>query len=175
MVLVADCGRGFTSGEAQDLRRSTRVIKLVCASSMFFRSMCVYGLALTLAGCSGASLPPLANGAVTEPSGAAAGSSVASPPAKGAGAPASPGASVHAGNHDDGFIRRFRAASVVLYRTETGHEGQRVPTSFLSLPIRVNRRSADGSRFELMTVEGSRWIAFADVAGAPSSGRSNQR
>jgi hypothetical protein len=112
---------------------------------------------------------------MTEPSGIAADAGGAPSSARGAGAPVSPETSARAAGHDNDVVRQFRAASVVLYRTETGYEGQRVPTSSLFLPIRVDRKSADGSRFELITVDGSRWIAFADVAGASFSAQSNQR
>lgn len=75
-----------------------------------------------------------------------------------------PAAPAHAASASSGdLVTRFRTGSVVLYLSETGHEGQRVATSSLPLPIKSSRRSADGSRVEVMTVEGLRWIAAADL------------
>lgn len=121
---------------------------------------CLCGLVLTLAGCSGTPAPPLANRAVVESNPALMDSVRSEQRSDEAG---------------DGVVRQLRAASIVLYRTESGHEGQRVAASSLPLPLRTDRRSADGSRFEIITVDGPRWIAFADVARDRSSARSNQR
>jgi len=60
-------------------------------------------------------------------------------------------------------ISQFRSTSIVLFTNETGYDGQRVSVSSLPLPLPVGRRSADGTRLEIMTVAGARWLSVADT------------
>lgn len=146
------------------------------------RSIAAVGLAallpLVLAGCS-ASLPNASEalegtgqaqsaakagveGTAANPGSAApqrqtAGAAQASPPAAGAGAPVTAA--------PEGLITGLRASTVILYMSETGHDGARVLASSLSLPMRPSRRSADGTRLEIATVGGPRWLAVSEIAG----------
>lgn len=63
-----------------------------------------------------------------------------------------------------GQITAIRTATVVLYSSDDGTDGQRVPASTLGLPMPVAGRTP--KRLAIHTVEGVRWIAIADVTYA---------
>ena len=64
---------------------------------------------------------------------------------------------------------QLRSPTIILYLTETGNDGLRVPSTSLSPPIRAGRRSANGSRVEVATIEGPRWILASEIVEAPGS------
>lgn len=67
----------------------------------------------------------------------------------------------------DNQIVEFRSTTVVLFESETGNDGRRIPSGSLTLPMRV--KPAAANRLEIATADGPKWIARADVRtnGAP--------
>lgn len=57
----------------------------------------------------------------------------------------------------------FRNQTVIIYESEHSNVGQRVPASSLSLPITVGSSDVSNSRLPVPMVEGTRWLARADV------------
>jgi hypothetical protein len=67
-------------------------------------------------------------------------------------------------------VTGVRAATIVLYRSEAGHDGQRVLAGALPFPLQARAVTPTASRVEIETVDGSRWIDKADLvlaAGGP--------
>ena len=71
----------------------------------------------------------------------------------------------HAGGADGDRIVAFKGETVILYTSEDGNHGQRVPAASLPLPLKA--KSVNSTRFEVATAEGTRWISKADVRTGP--------
>ena len=61
------------------------------------------------------------------------------------------------------MIVSFRSPTVIIYESEHSNVGQRVPVTSLTLPIMVGSSDASSSRLPITMVEGTRWLAKADV------------
>jgi hypothetical protein len=141
---------------------------------------CILAATLT-AGCSGGGIQQQQ---LTEPPSASAGNS-STPQSLGTSQEAQLGAqqpqkvSGIAGARSSGAVSvtGVRPTTVVLYRSETGHDGQRVPAGTLSLPLQGRATTATASRVEIETVDGLRWIDKADLilaaSGPPARASSN--
>lgn len=60
-------------------------------------------------------------------------------------------------------ITAFKSPIVTLFMSEGGQDGQRVPKSTLPVPVVATASDASRSRLEIMTLDGPRWVAAADV------------
>lgn len=125
------------------------------------------GAALLTSACSTSEPPTLPQ--LSEGSFAKTETSMASQPV---GPPVGVG-SVAADRSGVGQITAFRVAAVVLFTSDAGVDGQKVPAHSMAVPLPVVARS--GSRLAIRTVEGVRWIAISDVAydgnGSPEHGK----
>lgn len=147
------------------------------------RSIGIAALAATtvaLAACAGVN-PPTLEGSAASSSGALPPPVAATPaPATGnqsaaastpaivttkQGGPANEVATTIAPGARGDVIASAKGASVVLYASPDGADGQRVPSSALGFPISTSSRTQSG-RYEVMTVDGPRWIAAAEVTMA---------
>ncbi len=72
--------------------------------------------------------------------------------------------------NDPASIVSFKGATVVLYGSETGNDGERVPVASLPLPLRANVGLLNTSRLTIATASGPRWVATSEVVlGAAAS------
>jgi hypothetical protein len=71
--------------------------------------------------------------------------------------------------------KRFRSATVVLFTSESGQQGVRVPVSTLPSPLTLGRRSSDGSRLEVQTVQGMLWLPASELVGESGSPHRNNK
>lgn len=63
----------------------------------------------------------------------------------------------------------FRDKTVILYSSNTGHQGEKVPTADLPVPMAIRANPVGGARVGIMTVYGLRWIARSDISvGRPT-------
>lgn len=124
-----------------------------------------------LSACSGTKLPAAGPLSAQAENGSGAADS---PNVKPAATPAqlgqlSPSASVQStASPDQTTIVAFKGKSVILYNADDGNDGQRMPVTAFSLPI-IARKSTGGSRLEVATSEGPRWIAPSEVVVATTS------
>lgn len=117
---------------------------------------------MAASGCSTAPLPEIQ--AMTPPAAAPGSQTAAAPPAA---APSTGGLgpieSAGAALPETVSIVGFRGSTVVLYRDERSNDGERATVSSLSLPMTGRRSAANGSRLEVATTSGPRWIARSEV------------
>lgn len=59
----------------------------------------------------------------------------------------------------------FRSPIVTLFMSERGQDGQRVPRETLAVPM--HGQAIGGGRLQIMTLDGPRWVAQADVDVSP--------
>ena len=68
------------------------------------------------------------------------------------------------------MIAGFRKSTVTLYNGEESHDGERVTSNSLLLPLPSQPATLNPSRVEIMTVYGPRWIAKSEVKfGTPET------
>lgn len=65
-------------------------------------------------------------------------------------------------------ITGFTGPTVVLYRSESGNDGERRPTASTMLPIAARASTVNASRVQIETDSGPRWIARSEISLAPS-------
>jgi hypothetical protein len=114
--------------------------------------------ALLLAACSGGlklDQPPAVQAAVAPP--AKSDNPLAKSPAGTA-----PAAALGKLSEDERDIVTVRGPTIVLYTTPTGTDGVRMPATAFAVPVR-GRKVPNVDRFEVMTVDGRRWVASSDV------------
>lgn len=70
---------------------------------------------------------------------------------------------------DQSVIVGFKRSTVILYGSPDSHEGERVPTDALSVPLKPSSQTTNASRVQIMTIDGPRWIAKSDVTFGPAS------
>ncbi len=63
----------------------------------------------------------------------------------------------------------YREPSIILYESESGNNGRRIESATLPALIKIRSASADGTRYEIVTVQGARWVAKSKVTVAPST------
>lgn len=150
------------------------------SASVHLAAACSLLIASGLAGCAGEglppptlALPPLSDAAETAP-GAAGGAAPpqGAVPAEGgapalaksgpaAGALPNPQAQAPLPTGDGNTIVGFRGSTVILYNSQTGNDGQRVPAGSMPLPLLA--KSASANRLEVSTADGPKWISRAEV------------
>lgn len=64
-------------------------------------------------------------------------------------------------------ITAFKTPIVTLFMSESGHDGQRVPKSAMPVPVVATMSDPAKPRLEIMTLDGPRWVAAADVTIEP--------
>ena len=69
----------------------------------------------------------------------------------------------------DTVIVGFRAATVILYTSESSNDGERVAANALPLPLRTRVAASNAGRVEVMTVYGPRWISRSEATFAPAA------
>jgi hypothetical protein len=121
---------------------------------------CGIALAATLlsAGCSGGSLNQ--NGELT------LGLPVAGLPA--AQAPSAPKAPSATAALEQRTITGFRSAMIIVFSGQDSHNGERMPTATMTLPLKARQLPGHPDRLEIMTVYGPRWIATSEVVVEPT-------
>lgn len=70
--------------------------------------------------------------------------------------------------NEEANIVGFRGTTVVLYSSESGNEGERVPAASLPIPLRARGSLSNSSRLTFQTASGPRWISNADVVIGPA-------
>lgn len=146
--------------------RTTAFPRPVMASKS--RGLSRYGLAAAMAmaasGCSTSPLPEIQSMTPPAATPVPAGQTAAAPPAGASSAGGlAPVDSAASPLPETVSIVGFRGSTVVLYRDERGNDGERATVSSLSLPMTGRRSAANGSRLEVATTSGPRWIARSEV------------
>ena len=115
-----------------------------------------------LSACSTSDPPSLPSLAEPVPPGESAGQTAMAPKA-GARPAVSASEPTGVNGATPGQIAGFRSSTVILYSSDVGTDGQKVPVSTLPLPMPIAAMSASKKRLAIHTVEGIRWIAMTDV------------
>lgn len=63
---------------------------------------------------------------------------------------------------DRNTITALKTGNIVLFSSSTGFDGQRVNSASIGLPAKIRDRTNNG-RYEIMTIDGPRWVAANEV------------
>ena len=89
--------------------------------------------------------------------------------AAGSAAPLTPPTASHGrlSANEPARIVSIKGPTVVMYSSETGNDGERVPAASLDLPMRASVGQLNTSRLTVATANGPRWIAQSEVVLSP--------
>jgi hypothetical protein len=67
-------------------------------------------------------------------------------------------------------ITGFRGPMIIVFSAQDSHDGERIPTVTLNLPLKARQLPGSPERLEIMTVYGPRWVATSEVVIQAASG-----
>jgi hypothetical protein len=65
-------------------------------------------------------------------------------------------------------VTGFRGPMIIIFSAQDSHNGERIPTATITLPLKAQQVPGHPERLEIMTVYGPRWIATSEVMVEPT-------